>query len=148
MKGRRAKVVVEAERFVLRDAGGNRRATLDVERDGPTLSFLSEGGGPRFILTVGSHGPICRILDKNGNLQSILSIGEKGAGFTLRSQPLDTSLTVAALPHGLYVAYHDRSSGAGGGIYLKPEPQGLGIYDHFEQRLGGVPSNEPSSQKA
>ncbi len=114
MRGRRAKVVVEAERFVLRDARGNRRATFDVERDGPTLRFLDERGSPRFILGVGRHGPACRILDEGANPKLVLSAGAEGAGITIRTQSPDTSVTVALLPDSLLLTYIHRTLGRGG----------------------------------
>jgi hypothetical protein len=79
--------VVEAERFVLRDARGRAGATLGWEADGaPRLAVHDPAGHPRAVMTVGTGGaPGLTLLDPDGaTARAALVVGPDGApGFAL-----------------------------------------------------------------
>jgi hypothetical protein len=79
--------VLEAERFVLRDARGRAGATLGWEADGaPRLAVHDPAGHPRAVMTVGAGGaPGLTLLDPDGaTARAALVVGPDGApGFAL-----------------------------------------------------------------
>ena len=92
--------VVEAERFIVRDANGNKRAELAPSRSGAVLALYTREGkrevtlftadqydGPRLMLTQGAH-----VLTANGQSLTIsgprdiirIEVGEDGAQIVSR----------------------------------------------------------------
>jgi hypothetical protein len=95
MPGKAAKVV-EAEEFVLRDAGGIERAALRMEAGSPWLELFDQGGklrtfvapsniglmdGPRvrLLLTLYEDQPLIQLYGDAGNLRAQLGIHKNGA---------------------------------------------------------------------
>ncbi len=76
---RRVGKVLEAERFVLRDADGKNRAELGV-MDGASILFLNDKDGkPGVALSVLPDGPrMVTLLDKNGKTRSVLTARADG----------------------------------------------------------------------
>ncbi|MFQ5532955.1 MAG: hypothetical protein ACE5EP_03785, partial [Candidatus Methylomirabilales bacterium] len=65
---------VEAERFVVRDASGNRRGVLGVGSDGvPTLALVGAEAKSQLVLLVGPRGrPALWFHDKTGTRRIVL----------------------------------------------------------------------------
>ncbi len=55
--------IVEAERFILVDGSGNRRAVLHSDAAGPILGMVDARGNPRLTLTVTEEGPRLSLYD-------------------------------------------------------------------------------------
>lgn len=105
-QARTAAKVVEAERFIVRDAGGRTRATLGVAADGeaglyfvdrdgklraalalktdggPNLTLLDRDEKPRVGLVVGADGtPVLGLFDRDKKLRATLSVAADGTPF-------------------------------------------------------------------
>jgi hypothetical protein len=108
--------LVEAERFVLRDARGRTGATLGWEADStPRLVLHDPAGQPRTLLTVGAGGASgLSLLEADGKtVRAALIVGPDGApGFAL-FDPAGKPRLAAALYH---------ASGTGAGKAPEPAP--------------------------
>ena len=56
---------IRANRFILEDKDGNKRAELSMEKDGPYLHLFGENDKVCLGLTVGKDGPDLQLFDKN-----------------------------------------------------------------------------------
>jgi hypothetical protein len=95
--------VVEADRFILRDARGRTGATLGWEADGTSrLALYDPAGRPRAMMAVGAGGaPGLTLLDTDGTtVRATLVVGPDGApGFAL-FDPAGKPRLAVALFHG------------------------------------------------
>lgn len=66
-------MIVEAEQFILRNANGQRQATLDSAESGPKLTLYDPHGKMRIMLTIGSNGPVLGFFNDEGALR--VSVG-------------------------------------------------------------------------
>lgn len=74
--------VIEAERFVLRDARGAVRAEIGCADEGPDLSLLDEKGQRRARLTLSADGSLrVSVADKEGTNRTVLHVGPNGDSY-------------------------------------------------------------------
>lgn len=71
-----------AEKFILRDSAGNKRAVLDVEGNGPSLALYDEKDRVRAALSVGPDGtPLLALADSKGEARIHLSLAVGNAPY-------------------------------------------------------------------
>ncbi|MHC4682334.1 MAG: hypothetical protein ACYTEK_27045, partial [Planctomycetota bacterium] len=58
---------IRANRFILEDKNGNKRAELSMEKDGPCLCLFGENGKVCLGLAVNENGPCLMLRDENGS---------------------------------------------------------------------------------
>ncbi len=76
---RKVAKVVEAEKFVLRDADGRVRGRLHTKPDGTAgLSLLDKGGTRRIALSVSPKGSGFEVYEKTGPLRALLGLASDG----------------------------------------------------------------------
>jgi hypothetical protein len=75
--------IVEAERFVLRDASGKPRAVLGMDADEPGLWLYDAGGKPRAALAVTADRPGLALYDASGNARAALAVTAGGPALWL-----------------------------------------------------------------
>jgi hypothetical protein len=64
--------VIRANKFIVEDADGKERATLDVIKNMPLLCLYDENGGLRVQLFASKVGPAMILVDENGGLRAEL----------------------------------------------------------------------------
>ena len=101
--------MLSAQGFRLMDAGGEARAVLQMEANGPALRFMQESGpAPATGLVLGwnLNGPSLRIFDGSGKPQLFVGVTDEGPELTVNGPGLggnDASaplrITGDGLPH-------------------------------------------------
>ncbi|UCH33451.1 MAG: hypothetical protein JSV65_12845 [Armatimonadota bacterium] len=138
--------IVEAEKFVLRDAEGRQRAVLQVPEWGPCLSLYDAAGTTQVALYINGSRPGVRLSDTNGKERAILEVDEgplfalfdergqqragigvqetgdktwpEGAAFFLFDADGRPRVTLDAFPRGPELVLHDAT---GKPIYRAPK---------------------------
>jgi mono/diheme cytochrome c family protein len=70
--------VIEAEKFVLRDAKGKKRGEFGLQADVPNLTLFDEGGTCRLWLALRAEGSHLLFFDKDGQKRAALSVPAAG----------------------------------------------------------------------
>ncbi|MFZ0889900.1 MAG: hypothetical protein WA005_15750 [Candidatus Binataceae bacterium] len=89
--------VVEAERFVLRDAGGKVRAILGLsDTDSAALSLRDREGKERAALYVTAHGPSALdFCDEKGATRVMLGLGDEYLALVLKGSSAQSMASLA-----------------------------------------------------
>lgn len=73
--------VIEAKRFVVKDASGRNLAALGTDRDGAPLLVLTnlDGGLGATLEVTAARRPTLTLYDRNGNSRAIMSVDSEGS---------------------------------------------------------------------
>ena len=132
-QARPALQTVEAQEFVVKDAGGVVRARLGASQSGASLNLSHEGGRANLVVSGGrSQGAHLVVTDSAGRVKSLLLVNPESVGLYL--SPVDAS----GPPRSPRVVFEVLNQGTGG----------FAFYDRNGQsraQLGSV-SDDGSSQ--
>ncbi len=122
--GAAAPKIVEAEKFILRDAGGVERGEIFANENGRGLVFFNKNGERALALLVSDQVNGLIIMDQNGNVRqsisskvdesswSIFHPGSDSAQFEVVDNGLGTALTVRDRTNGDRVSLGISNKGA------------------------------------
>lgn len=83
----RKKHTVEAQEFILKDAGGRVRATLTAAGEGAQLLMLDGNGKPRLVLFTGPDLSGLTLYDGHGQRLIRVDAEDSGVGMVLEGRP-------------------------------------------------------------
>jgi hypothetical protein len=114
---------LEAERFILKDAKGERRGGMLVTTDGPALEFYDSNRTLRLDLSVFRNTPNLTLKDANGTGTAVLADAPTGPGLMLydRSGNPRAQLDVGKTGPRLYVE-DEKGFSATVGSYFTGDP--------------------------
>ena len=107
--------VIEAKRFVVKDASGRNLAALGTDRDGAPLLVLTnlDGGLGATLEVTAARRPALTLYDRNGNSRATMSVDAEGSPSLSLSDKTGTprlGLAVATQGSGGLVLYGDRNT--------------------------------------
>ena len=107
--------VIEARRFVVKDASGRNLAALGTDRDGAPLLVLTnlDGGLGATLEVTAARRPALTLYDRAGNSRAIMSVdseGSPGLSLTDKAGTPRVGLAVATQGSGGLVLYGDKNT--------------------------------------
>jgi len=107
--------VIEAKRFVVKDASGRNLAALGTDRDGAPLLVLTnlDGGLGATLEVTAARRPTLTLYDRAGNSRAIMSVDSEGSpslSLTDKTGTPRVGLAVATQGSGGLVLYGDKNT--------------------------------------
>lgn len=84
-KGSERKVIA-ANKFILEDERGRKRAVLAIDKDGVSLALFDENGKLRALLDTSNNRPGLALYDENTNTRAVISLDKDNANLSLHGK--------------------------------------------------------------
>lgn len=134
--------VIEAERFILRDAMGNARAILSMVGDGPGLGFQDKDGKLRVLLGLSDGVSSVGLFDKRGKPRVGMNVTPEGTPtVVLTGEDQMPRVVIAVSPDGSSgLTINDKYMTGRAGLIVKPDGSPVfGLLDKNGQPLFQAP---------
>jgi hypothetical protein len=132
---------VQAQKFVVVDAGGKRRAVLTVSESGPGLGLFDENGTVRAVLAISKHGSYVLWADERGKMRAMLRVGNDGPGLGLYDENGRQRAVLTVFKDGPALVLADENAPRAGLAVSKDGP-GLTLLDENGEPIWSAPPSE------